>query len=173
MNPSAASIDTIVQSSTVELMQSYGICVAPRGRVPHSGYDRSHDTVGIIGFEGPRTSGRLTICVPPAVYAGPTTGPTQGTTLAEWTQELANQLMGRIKNRLAQFQIPLRTHIPLVLSGAALEREKRRPTNEIRYTFKALRGDVIVTLDESLTRASLSYSTATLIAREGDVFLFD
>lgn len=173
MTANTKAIDTIIQSSTVELLQAYGVCVAPRGTAPHSGYDRTHEAVGIIGFEGQGTAGRLTICVPPAVYLGLTASQLQGTTLTEWTQELANQLMGRIKNRLAQFQVPLRTHIPLVFSGAALERGRRPGTAEVRYTFKALRGEVVVTADEALTRLPLRYSTAMLIAREGDLVLFD
>jgi len=87
--------------------------------------------------------------------------------------ELTNQVMGHIKNRLIQFQVKLRTHLPLVLSGAALERHRQRRADEVLYRFGTLRGDITIAVDASLTRAMLEYSNAPLLVRDSDLLLFD
>jgi hypothetical protein len=168
------AIDTIIQSSTVELLQTYGIPVAPRSRTEQNISTVPHEVVGIIAFDAPDVSGRLTLVVPPAVFASMSRGRTPNTTLGDWTREATNQLMGRIKNRLLQFQVKLRTHIPTVLSGTALERQNRgRSIPQIVYTFSALRGDVVVTVDPSVANALLEYSNASIVVPEGELILFD
>jgi hypothetical protein len=167
------AVDIILQSSTVELLQSYEISVAPRGRTEVGRYAPNCEAVGIIGFDGPQIGGILTLAIPNVVYATPTRRGPRNTTHSDWTRELTNQLMGSIKNRLLQFQVKLRTQVPTVLSGAALERHKERTVREVLYEFGALRGVVSVTVDVSLTRAVLEYSNASLLVGETDLLLFD
>ena len=168
------AIDIIIQSSTVELLETYGIPVAPRSRTDQPGATVRHEVVGIIAFDAPKIGGQLTLAMPGAVFATMSRGRAPNTTLAEWTREATNQLMGRIKNRLLQFQVRLRTHIPTVLSGAALERQNRgRSLPQIVYTFSALRGDVVVTVDPSVANALLEYSNASIVVPEGELILFD
>lgn len=166
------AIDTIIQSSTVELLHSYGLSIAPRGRSATRRHTAEHEAVGIISFDGGSVAGRLTLSIPRPVFVAPSSVHTENTTLPDWTRELTNQLMGRIKNRLMQFQLKLRTHIPTVLSGAALMLQKAPPT-EIWYTFAALRGEIIVTVDASLAQAVLEYSNASVVVAEGELILFD
>lgn len=168
------AIDTIIQSSTVELLQTYGVSVAPRSRSEQHGSSAQHEVVGIIAFDAPDLVGRLTLVVPTAVFLATALGHSRSVTLADWTREATNQLMGRIKNRLLQFQVKLRTHIPTVLSGAALERQLRpRGASQIVYTFSALRGDVVVGVDPSLANALLEYSNASIVIPEGELILFE
>jgi hypothetical protein len=61
-----------------------------------------------------------------------------------------------------------------VLSGTALERQNRgRSIPQIVYTFSALRGDVVVTVDPSVANALLEYSNASIVVPEGELILFD
>lgn len=168
------AIDTIIQSSTVELLHSYEVSVAPRGRSESEAHKVSHELVGIIAFDTAEMAGRLTFAVPTPVFRSTPQGRAQNTTLADWTREVTNQLMGRIKNRLLQFQVKLRTHIPTVLSRAALERQTDlRASPHIVYEFRALRGDVVVTVDRTLGTALLEYSNAAIVVPEGELILFD
>jgi hypothetical protein len=167
------AVDTIIQSSTVELMRSCDLSVAPRGRREVRGHVPDSDVVGIIDFDGTNISGSLTLAIPIAVYNLPMPRRPKGTTHADWTRELTNQLMGRVKNRLIQFQVKLHTYVPTVLSGVALERHKQRNVTEVLYCFGALRGEISVTVDASLTRAVLEYSNASLLVNDADVVLFD
>jgi hypothetical protein len=68
--------------------------------------------------------------------------------------------------------VTLRTHVPTVISRAALERRQQRGVTEILYTFGALRGDVSIAVDVSLTRVTLQYSNASLLL-DDDVTLFE
>jgi len=135
---------------------------------------RYHESAGMLGFDGPSFSGMLTLSLPPPVFhalceASPRSGTT---TLADWTQELTNQLLGRIKNRLSVFQTNIRSHLPSVLSGVAPERLRQRTPSEILYRFRSLRGDILVTLDAPLGDTVLVYSGSAGVAHEGDVILF-
>ena len=44
-------LDTIIQSSTVEILRFYDIAVAPRGRREVTGYVPIADAVGVLAFE--------------------------------------------------------------------------------------------------------------------------
>jgi CheY-specific phosphatase CheX len=167
------AVDIIIQSSTVELLRSYDVFVAPRGRKEVKGYAPDSDLVGIVGFDGPSIAGNLILSIPSEVYNLPSARRSSNTSRADWTRELTNQVMGRIKNRLAQFRVQLRTYIPSVLSGAALDRHKRHNGTDVLYDFGALRGEINVVVDVSLTRAVLEYSNASILLSDGDLVLFD
>lgn len=166
------ALDTIIQSSIVEILRSYDISVAPRARAEVVGHVPDSDVVGIIAFEGSNIMGNLTLSVPSTVWGPAMPRRARDTTHAEWTYELTNQVMGVIKNRLLQFQVKLRTHLPAVLSGVALEWLKRRTVVEVLYCFAALRGEVSVMVDASLARASLEYSNASVLVTPNDPLLF-
>jgi hypothetical protein len=169
------AIDTILQSSAVELFHSQGVAVAPLRPVPLGTQQRYYDWVGLLHFEAANLSGVLTVSTPMAIWSSRETqvnAPSDAETLADWHRELANQLMGRIKNRLLKFQLVMRPRLPSALSGAALELHRKRSASDILYRFRALRGDILVVVDAPLERAILAYSGDAQIAREGELILF-
>jgi hypothetical protein len=169
------AIDTILQSSTVELFHSQGVAVAPLRPVALGNQQRFYDWVGVIHFEAANLSGVLTVSTPMAVWSsreGSADQRQDAESLADWHRELANQLIGRVKNRLLKFQLVLRPRLPSALSGAALELHRKRSAAEVLYRFRALRGDVLVVVDAPLERAILAYTGDLQVAREGDVIQF-
>jgi hypothetical protein len=168
------AIDTILQSSAVELFHSQGVAVAPLRPVPLGAQQRFYDWVGLIHFEAANLSGVLTVSTPVAIWSSRATAgsPSDSEPQADWHRELANQLMGRIKNRLLKFQLVMRPRLPSALSGAALELHRKRSASDILYRFRALRGDILVVVDAPLERAILAYSGDAQIAREGELILF-
>jgi len=168
------TIDIILQGSAVELFHAHGVAVAPLGSSPVGAQQRYHDSVGMIGFEGSSFSGTLTLSIPTPVFDWhcEARDASDATTLTDWTQELTNQLLGRIKNRLTMFQTNLRPFLPSTMSGAVLERLRKRAPYEVLYRFRTLRGDIIVTLDAPLHNVALIYSGGAMVAQEGDVILF-
>jgi hypothetical protein len=169
------AIDTILQSSTVELFHSQGVAVAPLKPCPLGTQQRFYEWVGLIHFEAADLSGVLTVSTPMAVWANRAAslgGPADAEALSDWHRELANQLIGRVKNRLLKFQLVLRPRLPSALSGAALELHRKRSAQEVLYRFRALRGDVLVVVDAPLDRAILQYSGELQVAREGELILF-
>jgi hypothetical protein len=174
-NAARTAIDTILQSSTVELFHSLGVAVAPLRAAPLGTQQRYYEWVGLIHFEATNVSGVLTVSMPMAVWSSRNASASasgDSETLADWHRELANQLMGRIKNRLLKFQLELRPRLPSSLSGPALELHRKRSGNELLYRFRALRGDVLVVVDAPLERAILAYSGELQPAREGELILF-
>jgi hypothetical protein len=166
------AVDTIIQSSMVELFSTHGLSIAPRHRRQVQNNVPDGDIFGMIGFDGIGIGGHLLLAVTPDLFKLAASGRAKNTTFADWTRELTNQVMGLIKNRLVQFQVLLRTHIPTVISRAALERLQQRGVTEVLYTFGALRGDVSIAVDVSLTRVTLQYSNASLLL-DDDVTLFE
>jgi hypothetical protein len=173
-NGSRTTIDTIVQSSTVALFHAHGLAVAPLGSSLVGEQQRYHDVVGLIGFDAPAFSGTLTLSIPTPVFRAQTEGrdASDQTTLNDWSQEMANQLLGRIKNRLTMFQLVIKVHLPSTISSIALERLRQRSPNETLYRFRTLRGDILVTLDAPFDNGILHYSGTTQVGKEGDIILF-
>jgi hypothetical protein len=168
------AIDTILQSSTVELFHSQGVAVAPLRPCALGDQRRFYEWVGLIHFEAKNLSGVLTVSTPMAVWSSreAAAGTADSETIADWNREMANQLMGRIKNRLLKFQLTINPRLPSALSGAALELHRKRSATEILYRFRALRGDVLVVVDAPLDRAILAYSGGMQVASEGELILF-
>jgi hypothetical protein len=150
------------------MFEAHGVTVAPLGSMPVGSHQRYHDSAAMINFDGADFVGTLTLSIPAAVLALRTG---RGTDTA-WAEELVNQLHGRVKNRLAVFQVGLRSSLPRTMSGLTLERIRRRSPTEILYRFRSMQGVVIVTLDAPVHEVLLAYSGAAQVAREGDVILF-
>lgn len=173
--PSArTTVDLILQGSTVELFHAHGIGVAPIGSKPVGSHRRYHDVVGVIAFEAFSSSNTLTLSIPTPAFEThcESRHATDRTTLADWTQELTNQLLGRIKNRLVMFQTSIAPHLPSTMSGSTLERLRKRGPDEVLYQFRSLRGDILVTFDAPLADVVLVYTGNTAVVQEGDVILF-
>jgi hypothetical protein len=169
MSHARTTIDTIIQGCTVELFHHYGLALAPLDKGP-AGTNTDFDCLGIIGFEAGSVRGRLSLAIPEVVFRRQSDVSAQHPALEDWTRELTNQLMGRIKHRLLQFQLPLRTHLPSALSRAAAVQQKT-VAGEIAYPFRALRGTVVVTVDASLAAATLRYSNGALAAPVDELIL--
>jgi hypothetical protein len=166
-------LDIIVQSCTVELFHSRGVAVAPvsvtRGGTPVS---KAYDLVGVMAFSGTAGNGRATLSIETPVYSlfvPPTVGETG---VHDLLRELTNQLVGRIKNRLIQFQVTLRIGLPSAMSPDALSRQRPPTSRAIQYAFRTLRGEITVGMDGGVDEEKLSYSSAIQVAKEGEYIAF-
>jgi hypothetical protein len=86
-------------------------------------------------------------------------------------RELTNQLLGRIKNRLLQFQVTLRTSLPSVVRKRTLDRQFAS-SPFAAYVFRTLRGEIVMTVHGMIDEAALNYATRVPIAKEGDFIEF-
>jgi hypothetical protein len=89
----------------------------------------------------------------------------------EWARELANQLMGRIKNRLLQFSATLQLGLPST-SDAATESGRERSATLRVYVGRTVRGNVLLTLEGMPEESELSYVGPEGLALEGEAILF-
>jgi hypothetical protein len=183
MDPNAASqsppsavrgaVDSIVQSSLVELFAAYDIAVAPLPRIARERAPKVPDVSAMISFttqHAPNHRGRLTLSAPSAVLELMKDG-AASTLKGDWTRELANQLLGRIKNRLLQFSVRLETGISLGADAQTVERQLQSSDTRL-YAGRTLRGEILVTLAGIPHENQLTYVSAVKVAAEGEVILF-
>ncbi|HET9958341.1 MAG TPA: chemotaxis protein CheX [Polyangiaceae bacterium] len=168
-----SALDTIVQSATVELFHSQGIALGPIPRTQSTAMKlRQAGLIGLINFTSPSMSGSLGLALSADVLSSAPDGPKQEHAVRDWLRESTNQLMGRIKNRCLQFQVTLQAGLPSIVNGEALLRQSPRNETELLYMFRALRGEVSVSLRGRLDTKSLVYSGSVSVASEGELILF-
>jgi hypothetical protein len=167
-------LDALVQSSAVELFQSRGIAVAP---LPSSVGNPHHPTyfglAGVVTLSSPKAAGSISLSWADPVFSL-FTPPVAATSLGarDLLRELTNQLAGRVKNRLLNFNLMLTIGVPTVLSGQALERQRPRRETEVVYMFRTLRGEIVITLDLSIDPDAMNYSGTNRVAKEGEFIPF-
>lgn len=168
---SPSVLDITVQSCTVELFHAIGVALAPLPRVTGPTHIEFFDLAGVVPFSAPKTNGTLTLSMNDPVY-GLLVPPVSGNSArTDALRELTNQLIGRIKNRLMQFQVTLRVGLPSVMRKELLR--KRQSSGQIKYyQFRTLRGEVVVALEGSIHDEPLTYSGGVRVAKEGDLIVF-
>lgn len=167
-----ALLEAIVQSATVGLFQAFGLAVAPAASLRALGSRVAwSDPVATSGFEGQCLSGSLVLSIPDATYALIQGAAEQIANQRDLLRELENQLAGRIKNRLGQFQCSVRCGPALVLDAEA--RKRRFDERDlVVFGFRTLRGEIHVGFDGSADESVLVYSGSGEVHHEGDVLVF-
>lgn len=168
-NSTRSTLDILIQICTVELFQSLGIAAAPL-TVSRRAVEPQHpnDLVGVVSFSGIQAAGRITLSLNDAVYDLFPTPVVGSHAMRDAVRELTNQLIGRIKNRLMQFQVMLRIGLPSAMSAQAMVQQRPANAAVVTYTFRTLRGEVSVTFEGTLGDAVLNYSNAVRVPKEGE-----
>ncbi|MBC8068679.1 MAG: chemotaxis protein CheX [Deltaproteobacteria bacterium] len=169
-----------VAAALVELAKHYQIDVVRWGPVTDPAAIVGHQVAGIIGFAGEGFGGTLAIRAPsmvvrsclPVADAGP-----EPHVLGDWIAELANQLLGRTKNKLIRyhstFQITPPTYAvadELLVIGC-----DRGRTSWLSVTTHA--GPLLVMVELHVAPdftfvAASDPNDATLVHAEGELMLF-
>ncbi len=165
-------LKTVIQSATVELFQVYCVAVAPVSTESTVAVNFAQYVGGFGNLSGVGLNATLSLLVPKGMYALIKVEGLPLYNILDWTRELTNQLLGRIKNRLAHYQLNLRADIPSATEGKALEMRQSKTSPFVTVTFRSIRGDVIVALAGTVDYTKLSYSGSVGTANEGDVILF-
>jgi hypothetical protein len=169
------AIDALVQAALVDLFQGYRVPLAP---LPRSALRRlaiATEVSAAISFSSSARSsshGRLTLSIPTAVLEQMTDNSTTQIRHADWTRELANQLLGRIKNRLLMFSVRLTAGLPSNLEPKVLEAQLNDSKALRIYVGRTLRGQVLATLEGLPNESELAYVGSDCVAVEGDAILF-
>jgi hypothetical protein len=141
---------------------------------------------GVIGFRGRDLSGSLLVvgtfsllaeCRPQPPKLGPLSmsSASDWILVRDWSMELANQLLGRIRNRLREYGIEADVKLPTAVSGYPLAVSIRARTSKalqfatsdkhtLRLWFDAVPGPKF--------EATILSKTNVAIPKEGDVLLF-
>jgi len=167
-------LDGIIRSATVDLFHTSGIATAPVERASSTPLlqllEGTH--VGLIAVVGGGFDASLVLSVPESVFRMASVSGFRPPSATDWTLEQTNQLFGRIKSRLARFQVLLRPSLPSAPSDESLRRLAHRADSVLLYEFRTLRGLVFVAICGRVMLEDLDYSNRISNAREGDVILF-
>jgi len=157
------------------LFQAYGLPLAP---LPRGAFRRAasipevSSTIPFTSSARSSSRGRLTLSIPKPVLEHMTEDPARPLGHADWARELANQLMGRIKNRLLHFSVQLTLGLPSDMDPQRLE-ELLQESRTLRvYAGRTLRGQVLATLEGMPKESELVYVGPGGVAAEGDAILF-
>jgi hypothetical protein len=116
-NPDNRPIDDLVFDCSCELFAAYQLDISPRGR---SDFPATEELAvcGVMGFGGKSMRGALVLATTrePLEHTNPDGFGSQ----RDWVCELANQLMGRVKNRLVSLGVEIHLATPAGLSGENL-----------------------------------------------------
>jgi len=111
--------DQLVTSAASELFAARGIGVRPA-----AGADVSIEYAATIGFASDGMRGVIGLGMSPGTLQRMTTqDQPKGTTYngEDWLAESANQLLGRLKNKLLRYGVVLSIALPTVLQGVRLQ----------------------------------------------------
>lgn len=165
--------DGLVQGALVDLFAAYGVAAAPQPRLAPQRVRVLPELSAAVGFTRQSAggqAGKLTLSLPTAVVESMRPEAT-GALKVDWVRELANQLMGRLKNRLLPFSVRLMVSVSTSADRTQVERQLIAPGVRV-YAARMLRGEVLVTVEGLPEDAELSYVSPTIHLGEGDTILF-
>jgi hypothetical protein len=170
--PAPASFDFLVQSSLVGLFSAYGVAVAPLRGPADSAQPDTQDISVAMPFQcsALATPGRLTLSMPRLLLDVMKSAETKYVKL-DWARELANQLGGRIKNRLLPFGVRIDMGVASLMDSRQVRAEIASETVESVYPAMTPSGRLLVTLEglpTDLDAANLGEPSAT----EGSTIFF-
>src|SRR5690606_35492076 len=113
-NEATALIDGLGLDTTRALFDSYRLELDRDGSSVSKTL-QSVELISAIGFSSPALSGSLLLAIPNAVLQQ--TLPTPDANLADWSCVLANQLCGRLKNQLLNYEVAINLALPVVIAG--------------------------------------------------------
>lgn len=141
-NPENRPIDDLVFDCCRELFSAYQLDVHPRDRNDFPATEQ-FAVCGVMGFGGKLLRGALVL----AATREPLecTNPVGAGSQRDWVCELANQLMGRVKNRLLSLGVEILLATPAGLSGENLSPAPGKL--RVPQVFAAANGFVVVWID--------------------------
>jgi hypothetical protein len=134
-------IDGLVLDSTRALFENYGVKLDLDG----SSIERtlsSVELISTIGFSSPALNGSLLLAMPNSVLTQ--TLPTPDANLADWSGELTNQLLGRLKNQLLNYDVAINLALPVVVFGAEFSLPTNHRQLSRRFSFVSEWGRMFV-----------------------------
>jgi hypothetical protein len=170
---SSSLVDGLILDITRALFGSYGARLELDGS-PAQKTLANANFVTVIGFSSRTFNGSLLLALPRGLVEQ--TLPASEAALADWCGELANQLLGRLKNRLIDYQVSLSMTLPVVISGGRFALPTRtRPVTRY-FCFVSDWGKFFVRLEAEIgPNVELVRQARTEAGRvldEGELLLF-
>jgi CheY-specific phosphatase CheX len=107
-------LDSVLQQAGEKLFETYGLHVKGGGR-PETVEGLSIRVVAVLGFTGAELRGSVMLALSEEALMA--SRQTKDARAQDWIAELANQLVGRIKNQLLGYGTEIALSTPLVIRG--------------------------------------------------------
>jgi CheY-specific phosphatase CheX len=171
---SIAVLDALIEEASLALFDGIGVTL---GRAP-APVKSADDISASIGFAGPAFRGALVListrrlvqfALPREIHDRES-----DEHVADWMGELANQLLGRVKNKLHGYGVSFAMGTPTVMLGMDLSRKDKHPGVRRQFAFRHAGDSLSVCLDAiaSPNLTLLPDEPATSGIAEGEVALF-
>lgn len=171
---SIAVLDAVIEEASLALFDGVGVALG-RASQPVKSPD---DISASIGFAGPALRGALVlistrrlveVALPPEVRDRHS-----DEQLADWMGELANQLLGRVKNKLLNYGVSLAMGTPTVVLGNDLSRKDKQAGVRRQFVFRHAADSLSVCFDAVAGAGLLLLPDEPPVSRisEGEVSLF-
>jgi hypothetical protein len=180
-------LERLGQDAATGLFAAYGVKLE-RSRVTPMGGTEGPDVSsgGIIAFQGKDLNGSLLVvgtfdllaaCRPQPPKPGPLSKASASDWLLvrDWSMELANQLFGRIRNRLREHGIEVEVGLPRAVSGYPLAVSIRTRTSTALQFATSSKDALRLWLDATpgpMFEAAIMSKANPTSPKEGDVLLF-
>lgn len=164
-----AILGETLKLSCVELMADYGLEAQP-SLAPNPSEPPISVLVAGVDFKGNELRGTVALWATKTVFAETTRGApglnAAPDDLPDWACELANQLVGRMKNKLRNYDVSLSLNVPRLIAGPGLN----ALDEGIRYRFSCEFGAIAACLDVLITPGFLLEERASgeALIQEGD-----
>jgi CheY-specific phosphatase CheX len=139
--------------------------------------DRENLLASAIGLSGSTVRGALVVVARPSffklTYPSELGVPRSDDDVADWGGEVANQLLGRIKNRLSTYGLDFTTSTPTVVRGDRLQlRIDEANTIRRNLSIRAERVDLHFEIERDDDQPLLANGATGTATPEGHAFLF-
>lgn len=172
--PRVPLLDVLIQGAAIAVFSSVGVAIAPQTPMTLAVSAFAPEfPVGTIALRQGNGSATLVLSIPEHVRAQLERNLGRRSDGRDLIRELVNQVVGCIKNRLAQYQVTLRPSLPGSMDRLQ-ELEHLTPTTGALsvYPFRTTHGQIYVAIKGPLSETPLAYSGATNVGAEGDIIVF-
>lgn len=166
-------VTTMLERSVIEFFQAYGIVCDPAEETAATGPEMG----SIVGFRGNGLRGGLAFVASADLVSRLLPVPKRPARaeiqLRDWSAEIANQLVGRLKNKLSAHAIDFEIGTPVCFRGSSIRLSFLPEADGVAIDFCAGADPVRVYLDCALAPdGAAAPASAPRIVTEGDVVLF-
>lgn len=167
----------VLAAAVTELFDSYGVgCEVFEGSAEDTA-SFAPELGSMVGFRGKNIRGGLAFVAPIDLIAEllpvPRSGDRDDRKLRDWSAEIANQLLGRLKNKLSKRSLNFDVGTPVCFTGKSIRLVFLPDAEGVSLSFRAAATTVRVHLDCTVASKLADADISDLrIAAEGDVLLF-
>lgn len=178
--PIPEHLEKIITGSVADMLTS--VAELADAKLAKSGDSNADTTVvgvaSVLGFTGEQVKGSLVVSCERALLAASHPNlamgmPVDEGSILDWCGEIANQMLGRVKNKLSTIGIKMSMGTPMTVTGKAMQVRAAKDGHAAELVFTTSKGSLcvhfLVVISEGVR---FDAEATTNAASEGDSLLF-